>query len=184
MNSEAVQQIEEALIPLRRRRKQAVQRVEALDADIAALERARVLIGGTRQRKLRRLGVKTAELRGLSAEDAAVLIAKRNGGLLESLYARPLMIAADILPNRGTQASARLWEVLSHSDKFESVRRGVYRLIDDLDAKDDRSELTLQTMRAAAEAAPQTGERTKELRQQRRKAAVAVGAMALTPLSR
>ena len=72
------------------------------------------------------LSVTEDELRSMGVEEALVLIAKRNAGLVSSGPARKLLEDAGVL--KGSQTSNRLWQVFQDSERFEQVRRGQYKL--------------------------------------------------------
>ena len=72
------------------------------------------------------LNVTTDELRGMGIEEALVLIARKNTGLVSSGPARKLLEDAGVL--KGSQTSNRLWQVFQESERFEQVRRGQYKL--------------------------------------------------------
>lgn len=76
------------------------------------------------------LGVEADEIRGLSVLDAAVLIAERNGGVLQSTPARELMEIAEVIDPKRKAKSGILYNQLSNSERFESIGRGEYRLVD------------------------------------------------------
>lgn len=82
------------------------------------------------RRVVHRPRVSADELRSLEREDAAVLIAERSNGVLESTPAREIMVEAGLLPQSSINAaSTALYATLSTSDRFESAGRGKWRLI-------------------------------------------------------
>ncbi len=84
-----------------------------------------------RVREYDNIDVPDEALNGKKLEDALIIIAERYDGILKSGPARKHLVALDMLPKLGTQASAKMWAVLSESEKFESVHRGKWRLIDE-----------------------------------------------------
>lgn len=75
------------------------------------------------------LGVQPDEIRGLSVLDAAILIAERNDGVLQSTPARELMEIAEVIDPKRKAKSGILYNQLSNSERFESIGRGEYRLV-------------------------------------------------------
>ena len=84
-----------------------------------------------RVRKYDKIDVPDEALNGKKLEDALIVIAERYDGILKSGPARKHLVALGMLPELGTQASAKMWAALSESEKFESVQRGAWRLIDE-----------------------------------------------------
>ncbi|MCY3970635.1 MAG: hypothetical protein OXG74_11930 [Acidobacteria bacterium] len=104
------------------------------DAIMATLEYRRPT--RKRARKSVDLHVTAVEIKGMSVEEAAVLIAQRNDGRIKSTPARELMKEAAILPRDG-RASTRLYHFLSTSARFESVGRGEYQLDENYEPEPD-----------------------------------------------
>ena len=117
-----------------RQRKRLDGLVASRDAIVATLEYRRPT--QKRARKPVNLHVTAEEIEGMSVADAAVLIARRNGGRIRSTPARELMKKAAILPPDG-RASTRLYHFLSNSGKFESIDRGVYQLDENYEPEPD-----------------------------------------------
>ena len=87
------------------------------------------------RRRRVQININIEELRGKRIEEALIYIAERSGGEVRSGHVRPLLADAGIL--RGTQISHALSSALRMSDRFESVSRGLYRLIGELEEKED-----------------------------------------------
>ena len=69
------------------------------------------------------------EFHGMGLEEALVAIAERHHGELNVYHARPLMIEAGLLKGEPRATSARLYEMLSGSERFEPTgERGRWRL--------------------------------------------------------
>ena len=83
--------------------------------------------GKPRRRRVE-INVDIDELGGKRLEEALIYIAERSGGEIRSGHVRPLLVDAGIL--RGIQTSHALSAALRLSDRFESVSRGCYKLIE------------------------------------------------------
>ena len=121
------QSIQTKLQELRKQERSGVQRLEAVRADIAVLERTLVLFSPPKRRSRTPadLHVTPDEVKGMKPEAACVLIATRNDGELRSTAARSFLVAAGVL--RAKDASPVLYAILSESPHFRRVSRGVYR---------------------------------------------------------
>ena len=82
------------------------------------------------QRKMS-LDVSPDELRGKALNDALIIIAERNDGVLPSTPAREMLVEAGVL--RGSQTGNALWLALDRSKRFTRESKGRYRLVDDPD---------------------------------------------------
>ncbi len=116
------------------------RKVDRLRAALSDTERRRDALmltlehfepGSPKRRRQVALDINSDELRGMHPEDAAVLIAERNGGVLVSTYAREALVEAGVLT--GSQTSNALWTILDRSERFVREAKGRYRLVDDAD---------------------------------------------------
>ena len=73
------------------------------------------------------LGVRPEELKGLTHLEALVYIAVKNNNILKTSPARLLLIEAGLL-RQGKNSSRTLYLAVDRSDRFESVKRGEYRV--------------------------------------------------------
>jgi len=121
------QSIQAKLQELRMQEKSGLQRLEAVRADIAVLERTLVLFSPPKKKRRAAvdLHVTLDEVRGMKPEAACVLIARRNDGELRSTAARSFLVRAGVLGAK--DASPVLYATLSDSPRFKRVSRGVYR---------------------------------------------------------
>ena len=76
------------------------------------------------------LGVNPERLFGLTLEDAVLLIAEKNEGLVKSTAASRLLREVGILPD-DNRARTRLYHHLANSPRYQNIDRGVYRLVED-----------------------------------------------------
>ena len=130
--------IEDALDELARKIAKQMERVQEWQADREAMRRTLKYFDGVSQlppKPEEELGVTAEQIRGLEPEKAAIVIAEANDGELKSTPARCLMVEAGVIPDT-RNASHRLWEVLDGSERFENVKRGVYRLMPPRDLRD------------------------------------------------
>ena len=79
------------------------------------------------------------ELRGKSLPEAVRAFAERHDGDFVSHRARPMLIEAGVV--NAAQSSRLLYEYLSRANDFETVRRGVYRLISAPDVSIEKSNI-------------------------------------------
>ncbi len=116
------------------------KKVEKLDEQYTTAQQTRDAIAVAiadlappKRRRTRRvdLHVDPAELHGASIEEAAIMVAERNGSIVQSTPLRLLLVRAGVLEDKKT-ASARLCNALRVSDYFEKVpnKKGHYRLLD------------------------------------------------------
>ena len=84
-----------------------------------------------RTRRQTALDISPDDLRGKSLDDALILIAERNAGVLPSTAARELLVDAGVLV--GLQVGNTLWNALDRSERFVRESKGRYRLVDDAD---------------------------------------------------
>ena len=75
------------------------------------------------------LGVRPEELKGMTQLQALVHIAGRNNHILETSPARLLLIEAGLLRD-GKNSSRTLYLTVDRSNRFQSVKRGHYVLLD------------------------------------------------------
>ena len=79
--------------------------------------------------KVEMLKIDPDALRGKSLDDVLVYLAEQNDGIVKNYAVRPLLVDAGIL--RGKRPEHALSVALRNSERFESVSRGQFKLVDD-----------------------------------------------------
>ena len=85
--------------------------------------------------KVEALRIEPNTLRGKGLTEALVYLAEQNDGIVKNYAVRPLLVDAGIL--RGDRPEHALSLALRNSERFESVSRGVFKMVDVPNLSDD-----------------------------------------------
>ena len=120
------------------------RKIERIKANLEAAQREHDALGTTmsiftpaepkRSKRHLDLDITADTLRGKSLDDALMIIAEHNNGVVPSTPARELLVEAGVL--QGNYARNTLWAALDRSDRFERESKGRYRLVDDDESVD------------------------------------------------
>ena len=143
----AEKELAEAITESKRNLEKAHERYNELQHEYDSLLYARDVLRKRRAPTIREqrrrddpVPISSEELAGKSQVEMLTYIAQRNDGRIKSAWARRFVVAAGAFKDP-ENASVGIYKILSTSPRFESVSRGVYRLVPkELDAVDQKEE--------------------------------------------
>ena len=150
----AEKELAEAITELKRDLEKAHERYNELQHEYDSLLHARDVLLKRRAPTIREqrhrddsMPISSEELAGKSQVEMLAYIAQRNDGRIKSAWARRFMAAAGAFKDP-ENASVGIYKILSTSPRFESVSRGVYRLVPEEPDAVDQKEKPRQDFRA------------------------------------